>query len=228
MNTYYADVTSVDGAGIPISLSNILSAITIGSALSLNFQTVRNDADDLTRFRFDLPFSLSQLGFTTTGYDTRFQNVKEFLDKPYAVAGRVVAFFVDTTVGAPYDFKRDMDNYIYYPAVGTIGGKQTDLYIGICNGTLTESYAPFGTSAGAMGAGIIAIKFFDKADLALAQLQDIVATATGGGTPTSPAGTWTSPNSPRGGNSTGAIPTSATMGGRQLRPMLTSRGIVYQ
>lgn len=180
MNTYHFKTDGVDinnWDDNDIKPEDFLSAIVIGSTLSPQFRVFgasQVGVSRATNFTFELPFGLKNLDIEPLVYDTRFQSIKEFLDKPYAVAGRVVALIVDYSVlGDLYDFKRDLDNYIEYKI-----GVTKSVFIGICNGTLSESYAPFGVRDNAKGNGITAIKFFDRRDLSISRIQDVAVLAT--------------------------------------------------
>ena len=157
---------------------DFVAGIVIGNTLSPNFQAHKQEIYNGTKsnvntvFTFDLPFALGNLTVEPIVYDTRFQAVKEFLDKPYAVAGRVVAFLFDTTHATPYDWKKDFDNYMRYPAIDD--AEELDLVIGVCNGTLTESYQPFGATGTVVGNGLSGLKIFDPKDLNYARMQDVL------------------------------------------------------
>lgn len=188
MNNYLlnpnATVTLGD-EGESQSLTNFLACLVIGNALSPNMDVgaVAVNGSLSTTFRFDLPFALSNLNISPIGFDTRFQALKEFLDKPYVVAGRVVGIVVDPDVdGVAYDFKKDLDNFLRYNIILSNGEveeifKTYNVYIGIANGTLTESYAPFGLRDNAIGNGIVAIKIYEPNDLSTARLQDVLTVA---------------------------------------------------
>lgn len=179
MNSFHLNYTR--NVGARGSVTDFLAAVTIGSILSPNFKVVRETiADDaVTSFLFDLPFALTNLSMEPVAYDTRFQSVKEFIDKPYAVAGRVVALLHDTEANNAYDVKKDFDDFIKYPNIVSLneGSQILDLYIGIVNSTLTETYAPFGAINGNMGIGITAMKIFDTKDLVKALAQSACSKA---------------------------------------------------
>lgn len=156
------------------SVTDFIAAVTIGSIMAPNFKV--NKIENDVFFTFDLPFSLSNVNVEPVAYDTRFQGVKEFIDKPYCVAGRVVSLLQDRNDRGAYDVKKDFDDFIKYGAIATLNAGQEneeilDLYVGIVNSTLTETYAPFGAVNGNVGGGIQALKIYDQKDLrkALAQ-----------------------------------------------------------
>lgn len=173
MNTYFLNYSD---AATAKQQQDFAAAAVIGNTLGANFDIVP-DSNGMAQFRYDIPFSLSNIegpGVKALSYDTRFQGVKEFLDKPYAVAGYVVSLIFDTKVADAYDVNKDLDDFQRYQ-IGEDddeGAAPIYLYIGICNGTLTDSYAPFGVVGNNMGNGIVAIKFYSPSDLNWASLQD--------------------------------------------------------
>lgn len=191
MNTYVVNGSSFQWTGsiTKAEADQIVSAVVIGSTMSPNFDSqviVTNNAGGLMGyFRFDLPFSIANLinpsesfnnRIINIVYDTRFQGVKEFLDKPYAVAGRVVGFIVDNLNPNVYDYAKDLDQFQRFTLIRFQGPSietpaSYDLVIGIVNSTLTESYAPLGARNGNVGAGLLGVKFYETADLVIARNQ---------------------------------------------------------
>lgn len=163
--------------GPTIENSDFISAVMIGMAMSKNFDVVPTGTN--VAFNFDLPFSLSNFNIEAIGYDTRYQNVMESLDKPYITAGRLIGILY-LAENDGYDIKQDYDEFLRYK-VGT--GRNDDdevkplmLYIGVANGTLTESYQPFGISKQSKGDSIVSYKIFDPSDIAKAMVKSSCST----------------------------------------------------
>lgn len=195
-----------------------ISSVVIGNTLSPNFDV---DAPfpgtvgiptDVTVFRFGLPFSLTNFGITAVGFDTRFQAVKEFLDKPYVTAGRLIGILVKEA--ATIDITKDLDDYLKFKvlvektAAGSGSYDKGFLYIGIANSSLSQSYSPFGISAGAIPPDVLGVKIFDVNDLKRAYLQERCQVAV---------------NTATGGHSIGAIPSGSSTGSVPV----TSSNAVY-
>lgn len=199
MNSYVIDFPAGKSIVGDISLDSkanldngqMLASLVIGNTVSPNFkvlESVSNDAEAYgIKLSFDLPFSLSNLDILPISYDTRFQGVKEFLDKPYAVAGYVVGIMVDETVEGHYDVAKDLDNFIKFKTAVPSGltSKRVTVYLGIVNSTLTETYAPFGIKGGVLEGGVLSVKYYSATDLARAAQPD----NCGGGRLSTQAGT---------------------------------------
>jgi len=119
------------------------------SVLNFDIDSVNYSALGITT---SLDFSLSNVTLDPTYiqqviYDTAFQGVREYLDKPYPIQG-YMAIVIDTASdGTVYDPTSDLDNYVKFPIVfrNTVGSSlyQANVYVGVCNSSKTDYYTPF-------------------------------------------------------------------------------------
>lgn len=217
MNVYEFFVPST-GVITSEQANKAVQAFVIGSAMSPNFDVFRpyvstSDTEDKTPklfLRFTLPFSLSNLGLDEfnpefamglieSQYDTRFRDVKEFLDKPYAVAGRIACFIVTPDVSV--DWRKDMDEYQKIDFYDVSQRISYSLVMGTVNSTLTESYQPLGIVGSQLPEGMLACKFYEPADLRAGVIQAVntvrVQQNTRLSAVASPSLTATAPSSPQ-------------------------------
>lgn len=193
MNVYEFYFPSLNATPSSAMAEKACEAFVIGSAMSPNFDVFKPiyaiseaEARDIVKpfLRFTLPFSLSNLGldnytpeFSQSGglletqFDTRFRDVKEFLDKPYAVAGRITCFVVIPNV--TIDWRKDLDEYQKIDFQSPDGETTFSLVMGTINSTLTESYQPLGIVNSQLPAGMLACKFYEPADLRKGVIQAV-------------------------------------------------------
>ena len=206
MNSFSVDV--IDTSSVA-KASACLHTIVVGMILGKNFIARANpNIPNTTLISFDLPFQFSPAIITKSAiknifYDSRYQGVKEFLDRPYVVNGNLVILcFLDS---APIDFEKDMGDYMSFKLQDQMDElKQITIVIGYANGTLTESYAPFGITQNSLPAGILSYKIYNPSMFVKAAQQGACAAAANNNTWTNPASSTGSPSTSV--PSTGSIP----------------------
>lgn len=94
---------------------------------------------------YDLPYALTNLTAlkrsSVVGYNSRYQAVNEYSDKPYAKKGYLcVVFEPDAIAGT---VAKDMDNFVRFGLKDTGGSALAGLvYVGIVNSSQTDFYEP--------------------------------------------------------------------------------------
>ncbi len=94
---------------------------------------------------FDLPYSLTNLTAlkrsNVVGYNSQFQAVNEYSDKPYAKKGYLAVVFEPDAIAGTV--AKDMDNFVRFGMADTGGSALAGLvYIGIVNSSQTDFYEP--------------------------------------------------------------------------------------
>jgi len=168
--------TSMDGALKSSVLKTLAYFALMGRGVKVNKKTIVDKVSTsvVTALEIvaDLDFSLSNVKFPQYAthptqqagsdvyrsplfselvYDTRFQSVREWIEKPYAVKGYVAMILVAN--GSSLDFQKDFDQYTKMRLHTTFSKdgldeiSYLDLYIGVCNAGKTDFYTPFGDIA---------------------------------------------------------------------------------